>query len=346
MTLEQRRTLISTPGSLVFLSLGLPLAGAALLFVAALPVSAADSKVRTETDGGLTQVLFDTTYGQIKCNLPADMASGDTISGTVFIEARGSGESTLKRNENGLNEYVIQVAGEDVPVRLGSFRLHLPAGTSSAQLALKNRKGTATGDTATVPVSPVAPSVVTADSCSLPQIGESNMPLLCRGRFDGDFRNTNIKLGSQELTKLAESPRSLVCQPPPNFMGAQHLSLTEGSREGKAPVNVTSVTVTLAETDLPRGKSSTVSIRVTGLPQTSETLELQIENANPGVVALEGGDVQTVGIKASSGDYQLTRKVDSLKSGRFLIRAKLKAGAQSRSMQMNDTGRPEVQLPD
>ena len=57
--------------------------------------------VDVKTAGGLRTATFDLPRGKIRVNLPDDMMAGDTISGTVIAEPKGSTEE-----ERQLQRYV------------------------------------------------------------------------------------------------------------------------------------------------------------------------------------------------------------------------------------------------
>ena len=59
----------------------------------------------SQTANGLHTVIFNTTPGKIKVNLPDDMRAGDTISGTVVAEPKGSAEEERKNNAPKLSEF-------------------------------------------------------------------------------------------------------------------------------------------------------------------------------------------------------------------------------------------------
>jgi hypothetical protein len=61
----------------------------ALLFpVVVAGVAAAQPQGSSETAWGLSTTTFETPGGPVTVHLPADLAAGDTLSGTVFAEPR------------------------------------------------------------------------------------------------------------------------------------------------------------------------------------------------------------------------------------------------------------------
>lgn len=66
--------------------------------------------VQTKTAGGLYVTTFDTAKGRIIVNLPDDMRAGDTISGTVVAEPKGSTDQERSRNTAELSGYVVELS--------------------------------------------------------------------------------------------------------------------------------------------------------------------------------------------------------------------------------------------
>jgi len=61
-------------------------------------------------EDGLESVEFDTLTGTVEVNLPDDLSSTDTISGTVLIEPKGENKEEIAHNEDTLRGYVVEIA--------------------------------------------------------------------------------------------------------------------------------------------------------------------------------------------------------------------------------------------
>lgn len=81
----------------------------------------APAKASVETKSGLHTVTFDTSPGRVIVNLPDDMAAGDTISGTVVTEPKGTTAEEKAKNQEKLNTYVLDLEGTKVPTREPRF---------------------------------------------------------------------------------------------------------------------------------------------------------------------------------------------------------------------------------
>src|SRR5712691_960765 len=69
--------------------------------------AAANANVKTAD--GLTVVTFTVDRGKIIVYLPDDMRAGDTISGTVLAEPKGSTPDEKAKNQTELQGYVVDL---------------------------------------------------------------------------------------------------------------------------------------------------------------------------------------------------------------------------------------------
>lgn len=69
---------------------------------------------QTQTSGGLHVTTFNTEHGRVTVNLPDDMRAGDTISGTVFNEPKGSTAEERAKNQSVLEGLVLEIDGKRV----------------------------------------------------------------------------------------------------------------------------------------------------------------------------------------------------------------------------------------
>jgi hypothetical protein len=68
----------------------------------------------TRTGNGLHTINFDTLHGRILVYLPDDMRAGDTISGTVVTEPKGTRPEEKAKNQAKLDTYVLDLEGTKV----------------------------------------------------------------------------------------------------------------------------------------------------------------------------------------------------------------------------------------
>lgn len=279
------------------------------------------SKVFKEIDQALASVTFDTSGGLIRCNLPADLRAGDTISGTIQMEPDGSNDSYKQRSLKKLNDYILFVGKQEVYARLGTFRLTVPADTTSLEIRLSNKKGANLGSE-TIEVAP-ATSEPEPAGYRVSSFVEANKPVAISGDFPGDFRMNEVTVNDQAATPLAQSPRSLVFLPPENMSGTLKLRLKEGKHLFRGEFTALSVSLSMVTNKVERGKSHSLLVRVVGLKDNAPSVMVKVQNLTPQVVNLEGGDVQSVGAKSDTGTWELKREVLGSRVGAFRIVAAL-----------------------
>lgn len=269
--------------------------------------------------GGMTAILFNTKNGQLRVNIPDDTAEGDTISGSVIIEPKGKSPTEQTRNEDELNGYVVEIAEQKAPCRLGDFKCIMPTTSNVIDLVLKDKKGTKVCSTGVkiYDKPPPLPCAKYPGTCMLPPFAQAGWPIQCRGPCDGDFNNSSVKVAGKELVKLCESPRKIVAECPNNTQGTTTIEMREGNAIASCKFTVLAVDLTCALTDIERGKSTTLTVTVWGLGGIGEPANLELNNLAPNVVKLEGGDKQTIQLTQQTGTWTKTLNVSAIRSGNF-----------------------------
>lgn len=301
--------------------------------VARLPAQADSAQLLSP--GSLSGVLYDTSYGQIKIVFPEDMQSGDTLSGTIFLQPKG----TSRSYENELNNYAIDIGGQQVLVRLPEFSVRLPSQTNRLRVALKNKRGQETAS-AELNVHPPAARDFPNDMCYTATHGQVGWPFLCEGPFDGDFGNTSAAIDGKDLLKMAESPRSLILECPEGVTGHRPLEIREQNRRYKTSISSIAVKVEAQPTTITRGESVPLTITAEGVYKLPSPVAIQLSNATPSIVQLEGGNEQVIEIpRNASPVWQTTRTLKGLQSGAFAVFAWVHSGKEDPSDEPQKTRR-------
>src|SRR5882762_9759793 len=242
--------------------------------------------VRTDTAFGLTTTTFDTVQGTVSLNLPDDVAAGDTISGTVISEPKGTTKDEQSKNQDSLNGYVVEVAKQETPAQKQGSKWSIPSTAQFIPVVLKNREGKVVGRTE-VPfiqgnfAKPNPGQKVNGDlpqkgSYTTPPFGQAGRPVSVGGPFDGDFATTAIKLRNQTAKVLAESPRKVVVRSPANITGP---STIEVIKNGKvvAKCNYQSIGVRLSaeKLNLIRGEQTMLTATLSGLDGVAGPVSMQ-----------------------------------------------------------------------
>lgn len=309
--------------------------------LAAANVARADVK----TGGGITAVTFETEQGRVIVNLPDDIMAGDTISGTVVAEPKGTNEDERNRNRGVLNGYVVQIAGQNFPVNKGSVgpmvirRLQMPRGpgvppTDNSFFDVFFGVDLSSGPVGPLRI-PLQPSgaVITPDpkitpTFNIPPLGQTGRPIVITGPFDGNASNTTLRTTVQDFEKntenvsggfglIAESPRKAIFQSPTNVTGPIEITLNEGSTQTKGTFRNVGVNLTAPKTSLLKGESTELKVEVNGLQGITQPVPLHLVKG--GVVTMQGGDVQSMTIKPaevlSNGTFTTTRTITGVQTG-------------------------------
>lgn len=283
-------------------------------------------KTTTETSQGLYTATLSTSRGKINVNLPADMAAGDKISGTVYVEAVGKTEEDKERNLGVLNGIVVEVEeikNKQTPAAKKRDSWIIPTAINAMHLVFKDKDGNKVGRTE-VPVYPESP-VSSPAEFQIPEIGQAGNPLHIPGPFDGDFENTGIRIGDFDAETLAESPRGLIILTPHQVTGQTKMTLKERDIERSGKYRSVSVSLAAGELRLKSGQTTELTVTVRGLDGFEDEVPFRLQNKSPGIIRMEGGNTQSRIICGKDikpgGIYTLTRTLTGEVPGNFGIRA-------------------------
>ena len=267
---------------------------------------------------GADRFSISTRQGQVAVWLPDDIRPGDTISGTVFVEPSGTTPSQRQAHSDTLNGLVIDVAGVSTPVAQQIFRFVVPA-TSLSAIPLRLRRDRDAAGQIRIPVHPARP----IQSSPMPSISQSGRPVSIPGSFDGDFSNTQVRIGGEPAAILAESPRGIVVAAPLEPLGATTIDLVEGQQRVQGALRNVGIELFAQRTNLLRGEHVTLNVRVSGLEGLREALQLTVIATSS--IRLQGGNTQTITVLPqqvqSGGLFNVERDIEALAAGGFGIRA-------------------------
>lgn len=277
---------------------------------------------------GLNTVSFDLAAGKVKVFLPDDMRAGDTISGTVSAEPRGSTDADRAANQGVLNGMVIDLDGEKkIPVSERSFRWSVPIGKLKRQIKIFSGPGSqkplAALNLALSTMSQAAPA-----DFGLPQIGQAGRPMTINGPFDGNASNTTCMMGGQPVDIIAESPRQAVFRSPPDPIGRMELSVTENRNNRTGPYRNIGVSLTSPKTNLMKGEKTSLSVQVSGLQGIQSNVPLQLVTTGPANIS--GGNTQTIEIRSmdltSTGNFIRNFELTGVQTGGFTVTGTILVG--------------------
>lgn len=300
-----------------------------LVIATVVATSAPDAQAQTFThywqaDMGLAKTFFKTSKGMIQVNIPYFTFPGDTISGTIFVWPHGSSDSEKNRNSATLNSYSIEVMGKTTPVSDGDFIAEIPASVTTLDISLKDKSGRAASkETFTLK----GPAPAAGTNLFLPTYISAGRPFQVFGRFDGKLGTTKATFDGQEATMLAESPRQLMILAPPEKSGPMkfEVNVVRGTSTYRAGSTISALALNLSQSHsfVWKGKTYKVTLKVYGTGALNKPVGVELENKNPDVAELVGGNKQTITIEPNTDGYSIERDVKGLKAGTFTIKASI-----------------------
>jgi CHAT domain-containing protein/tetratricopeptide (TPR) repeat protein len=279
-------------------------------------------RVESRSENGLAITIFTTPQGVIKLNLPDVMVAGDTVSGSIYPEPTGKNAAEQQQNLDELNGYVIDLVGQQTPVRDKTFTRNIN-GTVTIVLLHRGQRVA----NATVPVLATAPPRPT--QFTVPTGGQQGrlfqIGCPCNGVFSAqDY----VRIGETSLPLIAESPRSLVVHNTSEVAGATNLDLNENGLAMQCPFHNVQVNLAAPKLNLIRGETTTLHVTVLGLAGMPGEQSLDLQNTSPGVIRMSGGEHQHLTIQGSEvgpdGTYSLDRTLTGITAGGFGVTATLR----------------------
>lgn len=273
---------------------------------------------------GLRLTTISLPEGNVVIYLPARLAAGDRISGSIFVNPTGDTNALRSKNDEILRSQLIEVNGVAMPVTATQFTTMVsPSGNLT--FVVHSADG-ANSAKASVDVSSAPTATQLVDACPVVEMGQ---PLRIVGNFDGNRDTTEVSVDGREVGILAESPRECVIAPEAN-LGAHKLSVRDGMLALDRTVNLVSVSVKTPESAV-LGRKTKFELIVDGLENADSSafpLSLVISSTTPKLLSF--GEEAKVSINPADirdGQWKGTLEFKPLKRGTYSLRARLACDA-------------------
>ena len=295
-------------------------------------VPASITRAQTVTSvKGLVTADFPTQYGNVKIYLPEDIRPGDVISGTVVVEPKGNNARQTEKNLAELIKHSVSIDGNKFPVipNASNFKWLVPRDRQlSAPIELLNASSVKVAELKYNFISPVIGTDPFLYDCAVPSHALTASPLSITGNFDGDMTNTQCLLNNQPTQILAESPRQCQVQFPESAKGSNSLQVKEnGEVKCSRQISGVDMQVSAGRLNLRKGESTFIDVRITGLENLPDKALLTVTNLSPGVVNMEGGNLQAITLwplpDSAKGNYSQRFNVISTTAGTFNVNINL-----------------------
>ncbi|HSU29022.1 MAG TPA: hypothetical protein VLJ68_11615, partial [Chitinophagaceae bacterium] len=272
--------------------------------------------------------------GTVTVYLPP-LSSSVTISGTVMAEPSGNSEKERNKNTGILKNYRLIIGQITIAVSERSFHCQIPTTASALTLELKTERG----ETIKKEDFPCSKPVTQTNLFIPPPYIVAGDPAQIKGNFDGNSSNTNVNINGKKVEILAESPRGTYFKAPEEVKGKAQLECTENGKSQASIPNSLKLELTADKLNLQKGESTQIHVKVSGLEGLNEPVPLNITNLSVSTITLQSGNAQEIIIDpsktGSTGIYETSRSVQSLKTGNFTISASIPQPGDSTGIGMN-----------
>jgi hypothetical protein len=296
--------------------------------VAALALSPAAAQQESKVPSRLQGVVLAAGNATVQLALPPDMAAGDTISGTVYVEPKPGQSADV------LEGFVLETP--DRKHKISKLKDILtftvpPTGIVPFVLRDPGGKSVASGETLLPEPDPGLAAFPEGPPAAI-KTGEG-FPL--GGQFDGIAQTTKCTLGETPCEVIAESPRGAFLQPtePLAGTGPMGLKLEEAGQLREYNLNVMELRLTADRTELHEGERTQVHTMVTGAKGLGEGecyVELTMAAGSAARFVGVAGNTITHEVKPGGirpdGSYSFDTGVVGTQPGGFTINATLCAG--------------------
>ncbi|MCP5045755.1 MAG: hypothetical protein GY940_01185, partial [bacterium] len=272
------------------------------------------------TERGLHILRFTTPHGDITLDFPDDMAIGDLVSGKINLEPLGQKEKKIARNLKALKKYILEVGGQKIPANSQWGKWNIPD-IKEFPVTLRNPKGKVIARTQATVLPSIPDPGTWVFSCD--DVCLAGDLFRYRGKFDGDFANTDVRIEGKELTKWAESPRQVILSSPRDVVGNTTINLKEEDRLDQCAFRNLSLESQIGKANLLKGEKTNIKIIVSGLEGLNKSIPFNIVNKTPAIVTMipEGPIAITPGTVQPGGFFTFESLLTGVTPGNFLISA-------------------------
>ena len=290
-----------------------------ILIMTMMPLQAsARSKILSDNiiEEEVAKAIFDIEdTGKVVVILPSQLTEKDTFSGTVVYEPFGKDKASKLSNLKLLEVYSVEIRRAEIlkpdPLPEEYEKKGLPAPEASKKSP--TFVGTIPEKCKTLEIcliegerkkkyeriklnDPEEVKIADSKSCSIPQVAQGNHPVVVKGAFDGNFKNTKITMDKSSCQILAESPRETIFKSPLSLVGKSRLDIEEETFSASAHLVNLKLRLEAKKLNLKMGEKTSLYAKVEGIQDTNSAVELVLVNMTPEVVSLVGGDNQVVRI--------------------------------------------------
>jgi hypothetical protein len=247
-------------------------------------------------------VSMDTSDGKVLVYLPSQVAAGDRIAGSTFIQAAGSGYDEQHRHFLALEECSVTVGDARVKIGNSMFSTLIPAGAGSLPMSVLDPSGRLIAQ-AQIPVSANAPAGPSEFSTA--PIVQAGTPIVISGPFDGNRMETFASINGRAAGILAEGPRECDVTAPGDKNGPVQVRVSENGRRFEQKVSVVGFTFMAPANATRAGSKAAIAVEVDGLQDADPAafpVAVQLWNSDPRVMRFPGPNPSIYTLRINRSD--------------------------------------------
>jgi hypothetical protein len=269
-----------------------------------------------KTISGIVTEEIKTKNGTVKIMRTSHLPKGKIISGTIVFDTETKNPKKDHKRLRVLGGLAFQLGNEFIPEN-GVFTASLPdSETTSLKVFSENGKLI---EDILLELSEPAENL----DLDVPKILRAGNIEKITGNFSGDITEAAVAVNDKSLNVVAGNESELFFETTGVEPGKQQLSLDYDKIKASQEVNVVDYTLEAGRLNLNRGESTYLDVKITGLEDVKESLQLEIKNQSVGTISIEGGDVQLIQIipeeVAETAMWEKRFDIQSIARGSFSV---------------------------
>jgi hypothetical protein len=272
--------------------------------------------VKSADLGGLMSYNISTPQGSVYVGLPYYTSIGEMISWNAILLESGYSTSEMNKNLKKLKDYQLRV-GDKIHSLNGATRWTMAA-AQAFNVALLSKNGKKTFIEVAVRLrfqSTYTPAKTL--------VSTAGWPVCIPGKFDGNAANTQAQFGGSPIEVRAETPNSVIINPPSKLYGLQRVTIIEAGTTTETDVRNVGLELFADKTQLMRGEGTKAHLNIYGVADMDTTAYVHLYNLSASVVSMVGGNAQffiiNPGDAGPGGKVSYVRNLTGIRRGDFMI---------------------------
>jgi len=238
--------------------------------------------------GGLVSYRFTTPEGSIFLGFPYYTVAGETVSFRAIQLPSGMDAKELDKNTKKLSEYYFTIDDQKYSLKK-SESWNFEARMESEVNLVSGKNKTLIEVKADFRLQPWSEQVLAGFGEDTVYFANANWPICIPGEFDGIASNTEVYYGDTRMDVVAETPSSVIFNPPSSLPGLHGVRILEGENTFRCFVRAAHVQLSIDRDKLWTGESTELHLKVLGLEEL-KTAYVSLLNLTPSIINISGGN--------------------------------------------------------